>query len=133
MSAGLGAGAAGIAKILFEAGAMLKSLVPEVPEAVSVVSVFVFAVPASFCCAQSGRAKSAPNTTVAHQLRIKFLPKFVTNDPMDPPFLFHPWISATLDGRRRSIRSAWLVSLVGGSNLKLSLVGEKPLETSCSG
>src|ERR1700676_1037727 len=87
MSAGLGIGAAGIAKILFEAGAMLKSLLPEPGAAVSVLA---FAVPASFCCAQSGRAKSAPNTTVAHQLRIKFLPKFVANDPMDPPFLFQP-------------------------------------------
>src|ERR1700736_6394833 len=111
MSAGLGAGTAGIAKMLFEAGAIVKSLVPE---AVPVVSVFAFAVPAAFCCAQRGRAKSAPNTTVAHQLRIKFLPKFVTNDPMDPPFLFQP-LDFCHAGRRRSIRSAWLVSSVGGS------------------
>src|ERR1700730_9812092 len=120
MSAGLGAGTAGIAKMLFEAGAIVKSLVPE---AVPVVSVFAFAVPASFCCAQRGRAKSAPNTTVAHQLRIKFLPKFVTNDPMDPPFLFQP-LDFCDAGRKTPVNTQRLACFFKWAvqNLKLSLV-----------
>src|SRR5271165_2808665 len=66
-SAGLAA-AAGIAKRLGDAGAILKSLAGTA--FVDSVVLLLFAVLASFCCAQSGRASSAPIATVAHHLRI---------------------------------------------------------------
>ena len=70
-SAGRGVAAAGIANIVGEAGAILKSLtVALAADVLSPFSLDLPAVLASFCCAQSGRANNAPNTTVAHQLRI---------------------------------------------------------------
>jgi hypothetical protein len=85
ISAGLAAAAAGIGNKLLDAGAILKS--PAVALAVAVFSdvvLLLLAVLASFCCAQSGRANKTPIATVAHHLRIVFLPEF---DPKKPVYL----------------------------------------------
>ena len=92
MSAGLAAAAgagAGMANSEDDAGAILKSLGPAFPVAVVFVVPFVLlAVLASFCCAQSGRANSAPNATVAHHFHIVSSSlKVVPKNPLDFTFL----------------------------------------------
>jgi hypothetical protein len=92
MSAGLAAAAAGIGNKLLDAGAILKS--PAVALVVAVLSdvvLLLLAVLASFCCAQSGRANKTPIATVAHHLRIVFLPEF---DPKKPVYLMRLLLDA---------------------------------------
>jgi hypothetical protein len=81
MSAGFAAAAAGMAKRLGEAGAMLKSrALAGVATLVSELAFELFAVPVSFCWAQSGRAKSTPSAKVAHHFRIVFLHEYISEN-----------------------------------------------------
>src|SRR5271167_3882577 len=116
MSAGLAAAfGAGIANNVGDAGAMLKSLVVLVVAVESVVPLVLLAVLASFCCAQSGRANSAPNATVAHHLRIVSSSLKYLKNPVDftclasgPP--------NEIDGGHRTTPSVLLVpQTLGGS------------------
>src|SRR5271169_7199336 len=80
LSAGRAPAAAGIAKSVDDAGAILKS--PPVPPTVALLPDASLAFPAalaSFCCAQSGRANSAPIATVTHHFRIASSPNRFKN------------------------------------------------------
>src|SRR6266849_9307546 len=93
-SAGLAAGA-GIAKRLGDAGAILKS--PAGTAFVDSPVLLLIVLPASFCCAQRGRAMRAPIATIAHHLRIVSSLTEAKN-PVSP--LRHSFIDfrITLDG-----------------------------------
>jgi hypothetical protein len=86
---------------VLDAGAILKSPAPALAVAVlSDVVLLLLAVLASFCCAQSGRANKTPIATVAHHLRIVFLPEF---DPKKPVYLMRLHLNFPL----RRTEDAW--------------------------
>src|SRR6266849_3290917 len=84
--------------------------------AVALFSAAAFAAPFSssaallFCCAQSGKAKSALITSAAHQLRISFLPCFINRFPFGSR------------ARLLTARCAWRAPLDASQLLNLSLL-----------
>ena len=100
---GVGLGVAGRANTPFEAVTMLfaAALPPTAPlldvALFSLFAAFVVASPAPllFCCAHSGKAKSAPITNAAHQLRISTLLSSLNRIPFDSR------------ARLRTTRSSW--------------------------